>query len=406
MELTKFQASEILYHIKHDLRQLPEGKTYGNESVDTSLSYKNERLIDRGNTAEEVNKYRKALEKEIFKYNRKNLVHAVEVVIQCPSDCPAEQQGAFFRESLEYIASTLPRGKKDIFVAEIHRDEKHYSPSGELISKDHLHIMYVPAVKDTKHEGYEYKLCADALTKRADLRRMHPELQAHLDSKGIQATVFRKKEGDGKAVALSVKQLKELTAKTGIVLDKPITVDELATIISSNISYSKQLKTAIASIHSKDAQLTELTRTVEHLETQVREKNSELLQSKTADKEKLELREKLQEKEAENLQLRKAAQQIIQQKDNQIIATQETLSSTEIELRQTEQQNKLLQQQLREKTAELEEAQDKIKELEAKPKTVEASEPAWGSSSWGQQTGWGTQSGWGTTKEKTVEVDV
>ena len=86
MELTKFQASEILYHIKHDLRQLPEGKTYGNESVDTSLSYKNERLIDRGNTAEEVNKYRKALEKEIFKYNRKNLVHAVEVVIQCSSD--------------------------------------------------------------------------------------------------------------------------------------------------------------------------------------------------------------------------------------------------------------------------------------------------------------------------------
>ena len=50
--------------------------------------------------------------------------------------------------------------------------------------------------------------------------------------------------------------------------------------------------------------------------------------------------------------------------------------------------------------------EDEIKELEAKPKTVEASEPAWGSSSWGQQTGWRTQSGWGTTKEKTVEVDV
>ena len=35
MELTKYNANEILSHIRHDLRQLPVGKSYGNESVDT-----------------------------------------------------------------------------------------------------------------------------------------------------------------------------------------------------------------------------------------------------------------------------------------------------------------------------------------------------------------------------------
>ena len=82
MELTKYGGTEILAHIKHDLRQLPEGKSYGNESVDPKLSGENYSLIDRGKTAAEVNKYRKDFEKEIFKYNRKNLVHAVELVIQ------------------------------------------------------------------------------------------------------------------------------------------------------------------------------------------------------------------------------------------------------------------------------------------------------------------------------------
>lgn len=38
MELIKYGKTEILAHIKHDLRQLPEGKSYGNESVDLNLS--------------------------------------------------------------------------------------------------------------------------------------------------------------------------------------------------------------------------------------------------------------------------------------------------------------------------------------------------------------------------------
>lgn len=241
-EMKKYKSFETAKHIRHDLRELPPGKDYGNESVDPSLSGGNYSLLDgRCQTFKEANAYRKAIEKEIFHYKRKDLVHAVEIVVQCPADCPESQKEAFFQETYNYICSTLPMGDRCVFVAQVHVDERHYSPTGEMISKDHLHVMYVPAVKDRKHDGFEYKLCADQLTRKARLKEFHPGLQKHLNKAGINATVYKKKKGDGKAVSLTVDQLKELTEKTGITIDHSLTVDELSSIIRSNIHKDRQL---------------------------------------------------------------------------------------------------------------------------------------------------------------------
>lgn len=255
MEIIKFQAGQVLAHIRHDLREIPSSKTYKNESIDPALTHLNYSLIDRGKNAEEVNAYRLKLEKEIFKFNRKNLVHAVEVAIQCPSDCPEDQKEAFFQESFNFICSTLPMGEKCVFVAQVHRDEKYYTPSGEMISKDHLHIMYVPAVPDTKHENFEYKMCADQLTRKASLNELHPALQRHLNHMNINATVIKKKKSDGKTISLSVKQLKALTKNTGITLNKSITIDELAHILVENVQLkekNKMLEQEIEQINSQN----------------------------------------------------------------------------------------------------------------------------------------------------------
>lgn len=258
MEIIKYQAAEVAFHIRHDLRELSNKKQYGNKSIDPSLSSGNYSLICRGKNAAEVNQYRKNLEKKIFHYNRKNLVHAVEVVIQCPSDCPSSQKEAFFQESYNYICSTLPMGEKCVFIAEVHTDERHYTPEGTMISKDHIHIMYVPGVLDTKHDGYQYRLCADQLTKKTKLREIHPGLQKHLNNAGIHATVYRKKERHGRTISLSVKQLKELTAKTGITLDHGLTIDELVSIINSNILHEKQLSMMQEQLHLKEEKIAEL----------------------------------------------------------------------------------------------------------------------------------------------------
>lgn len=292
MELTKYGSTEILAHIKHDLRQLPAGKSYGNESVDPALTDKNYSLIDRGSIAATVNKYRKDFENKIFKYNRKNLVHAIELVIQCPNDCPPEQHEAFFQTAFDwYCDNYLPAGKDCVFVAEVHRDEHKWIDTKDGpkdISKDHLHIAYVPAVPaGKKHPDFQYRLNADILTKKAVLREMHPSLQAALDAKGIQATVFQKKSGDGKAVPLTVKQLKEITNKTGIVLDHTMTVNELSTILSENVELAHMVseqKHHISElsriISDKDQQIQSLTVEITTMQEQLAHKNMELQHEK------------------------------------------------------------------------------------------------------------------------------
>lgn len=410
-EITKFGASEVAFHIKHDLREIPEGKDYGNESIIPEKSKDNYSLLDRCQTAAEANKYRKEIEKECFSYNRKNLVHAVEVVVQCPADCPPEQKEAFFRESYNYICSTLPMGERCVFVAEVHVDEKHYSPTGEMISKDHLHVMYVPGVPDAKHDGFDYKLCADELTKRAKLREFHPGLQAHLDSQGIKATVYSKKEGDGKTIGLSVKQLKEITEKTGLKIDKSITVDQLAEILKVNRDitiYDKRLQAQLqdreekiaalsATVTSQDKTISEMKSKaslkdalIERLQGQLRQKDAELSHTKTSDletkRDNSTLQEQLQKKDQEQQQLIQKANQIIASKD----ATIEAVTKDNEELRQ----------QLKEMQTELTRSKEKIQDLEAAAeKQVQPERDA----TWGTQNSWGNTNSWGDTTKTYTE---
>lgn len=413
MELTKYGGTEILAHIKHDLRQIPAGKSYGNESVDISLSGKNTSLIDRGKTAAEVNKYRKDFEKQIFKYNRKNLVHAVELVIQCPSDCPPEQHEAFFQTAFDwYCDKYLPAGKDCVFIAEIHRDEHKWveTPEGlKDISKEHLHIAYVPAVPaGEKHPGYEYRLNADALTKRAILREMHPSLQAELDSKGIKATVFQKKSGDGKAVPLSVKQLKEITEKTGVVIDHTLTVDELAQILSKNVELTHTISEQKKDISLLNTMVSERDRSIDTLKAEISSKKSDI----TVDKEKLELKAKLQEKELENEKLKNAARSFIEKKELELIKANETIATKEQVITSISDQNMKLKEQLhtmemelKNKNLELQQERQKVTELEAKKSEISQAPKE---KTWGADAGWGSSSGWGTNnanKTHTVEEE-
>ena len=423
-EITKFGASEVAFHIKHDLREIPEGKSYGNEAINKEQSRNNYSLLNgRCQTAEEANKYRKEIEKEIFKYNRKNLVHAVEVVVQCPVDCPPEQKEDFFKVSYEHICSTLPMGERCVFVAQVHVDERVKDQAGNIIldshgkplSKDHLHVMYVPGVPDTKHDGYKYKLCADQLTKRARLKEFHPGLQKALDDAGIKATVYSKKDGDGKTIGLSAKQLKEITAKTGIRLEKSITVDEFAEILKSNHEIKiydaalkeklkvKELEISNLSSESlkKDSHIEilknsikERDKKIENLQSEIKVRDKTINQNKAADitheNAKTEFQEQLVAKENEKQQLIDKANSLLAEKDKKINDV-----STE---------NQELQRKLAALEHELEKTKERIEELEAKQQQKDIKHSQQDHiQSWGTSDGWGRSDGWGNqnhTKEE------
>ena len=243
-DITK-HSNDTINFIRHNVRELPQGKTYSNTSVNTELSKNNYSLIDRGKSAEEINNYRKSVENKLYKFKRKNPVKSVEIVIQKPNDCPDEQEEIFFRECLNYVISQLPMGEESVFMAEVHKDE-HKIVNGKDISKPHLHIMFIPTLKDNKHDGFEYKLSSKEITGRNFFKIFHCELQKWIDKKGIKATIQRK-DKNGKAFKLTVPQLKEFTDRTGCVIEGSKTIEEIAELCKEyNFTFSdKELQSKI-----------------------------------------------------------------------------------------------------------------------------------------------------------------
>lgn len=411
-DIIKYQASECKRYIGHNLRDIPEGKTYRNESIDSTLTKYNYSLIKRGENAEEVNKYRKQIDKECFSYNRKNLVHGVEVVVQCPDDCPEEQKESFFEETFNYICLTLPMGERCVFVAEVHKDEHKFitKPDGTKvdISKDHLHVMYVPAVPDNKHEKFEYKLCADELTKRAKLKAFHPGLQKHLDDCGIHATVYRKKSGDGKTIALSVSQLKEITDKTGIVIKKSLTIDELAEILQTNRDikiHDAELAKKIEFYQNKTVELSLETKekdtTITALKDEVvkRDEKIQLLQNSLSQKEKIVDSSQAKEEEISLLQDELTSSKLASQR--MVESLQEKINSLEQSNLQLAENYSQEIAQLNATISSLQKELTKSKEqLATMEQSVEEKQSTIGvttNDTWGQSNTWGTDKTWGTT---------
>lgn len=260
MELHKYQSSVAIAHIiKHNLRQTSTGK-YSNENVDATRSHLNTSLVFRGKTWQEVNAYRKKIEEKIYKIKRENLVHAMSVVIQLPRDCPPEEEELFFKTVYRFFASKfLPMGEECIYSAVVHRDEIKMM-DGKRISHDHLHLSFIPAVPDKKHPGFDFKLCADQLSRKKTLFKLHPELQKFLDENGVHATVYNKNSGghSRNTVKLSVSQLKALSDATGLTIDHTMSVQELGELLVANRDHKNQIADLFDALSKKDSELREL----------------------------------------------------------------------------------------------------------------------------------------------------
>lgn len=236
--------------IKHNLREFKDGTCPTNAEVDPTQKNANYSLIRRGNTAKEIELYRKQVMQEIFHYNRKNIVLCNEVVCTLPADCSPEQENMFFKETYNYICSTLPMGEKSIILAEVHKDEGVIIQDGKILVQGlpHLHVMYIPAVPaGNKHPDFQFRLCSDELTKRPVLKQWHPNYQKWLDNAGVKATVS---SGVTSGKGISVKALKEITKETGLSLDQIKNLDRENQILRQKISeYEHELQETHSKIH-------------------------------------------------------------------------------------------------------------------------------------------------------------
>ena len=251
-------STGIVGVIKHNIREFNNGICPTNMEVDPTRKGENYSIIRRGNTAKEIEDYRKKIENECFHYNRKNIIHANEVICTLPSDCPPEQERLFFVESFKYICSTLPMGERCVFLAEIHADEGKILKDGITVIKGskHLHVMYVPAVPDLKHSDYEFKLCSDALTRRSILKQWHPNYQQWLDKAGVHCTVA---SGVTSGRGISVRSLKEISKETGLSLDQIKSLEKETKLLHEKLMQKEREQYAIHQvIEQKNSIITEL----------------------------------------------------------------------------------------------------------------------------------------------------
>lgn len=344
--------------IQHNIREFKSGKCPTNIEVNPEKSKDNYSLIRRGNTAKEIEAYRKKITAECFHYKRKNIVFANEVIFTLPHDTPYEQEYAFFEESLKYLINTLPMGEKCIFLAEVHCDEGQILKDGKTVveGQKHLHVMYVPAVADSKHDGYHYKLCSDALTRRSVLKQWHPKYQKWLDDAGIKGTVY---SGKTSGKGISVKSLKEISKTTGLSFDQ---IQDL----------EKDRKELLKKIRTLEEDHTRSKQTTQQYESTIMKLKSLLLECD-------QTIQTLQE----NAKLHSAEKEALLNR----LKEKESLLS-------------VANEKLQDLTVELQQSNEKIKELENT--TLHSHSPADQEHTWGNDS-WGTQSEWGKTIDKENE---
>lgn len=341
--------------IQHNIREFSGGKCPTNLEVNPDKIKDNYSLIRRGNNSKEIEAYRKKITSECFHYKRKNIVFANEVIFTLPSDTPPEQECAFFEESLKYLISTLPMGERCIFLAEIHCDEGQIFKDGKTVfeGQKHLHVMYVPAVEDAKHDGYKFRLCSDALTRRSLLKQWHPKYQKWLDDAGISGTVY---SGKTSGKGISVKSLKEISKTTGLSLDQIQSLE-------------KDKKELLNKIHTLEEEHTLSKQTIQQDKSTIMKLKSMLLES----------------------------DQTIQKNEKLHAAEKEALLNS---LKEKESLLSVAKEKLQDLNVELQQSNEKIKELEntaLHSHSTADQEHAWGNDSWG------TQSGWGETIDKEKE---
>ncbi|MCR5357168.1 MAG: hypothetical protein K6E63_07165 [Lachnospiraceae bacterium] len=417
-------GADTLYFIRHNVRQLPPEKAPSNLEIDPERTKDNTSLVKRWEhdekRAKEINDYRKKIEDEIFHYNRKDLVRSVEVVITLPADCPPEQEEAFFKESYNYVVSTLPMGEKCVFLAEVHRDEGKIQKDGVTVieSPPHMHIMYVPGVPDTKHDGYDFKLCADHLTKRAQLKQFHPKFQKWLDDAGIKATVHSGVTG-GQNV--SVSELKQLTKETGLTLtevkelqkDKNLLLDKLQENDQKTASLEAALQSKDATISILQSGAAQKDRVISDLSEKLSAKEAEISSGKekaAGRSEEIErLQKQLKTKEQENEQLRSSARHIIEEKNQQIEALTSEMSEKDKTISDAVRQQDEMQRKVKELEAQLKSKEEELQAERQKTKVVQNdvshnATPQTEVHSWGENGSWGHREGWGN-QDKTKEVE-
>lgn len=164
----KFGAGAVRNQLRHNRREIEHS---GNPDIDPERLGQDYVLSpDRGMSDYDYFLHRKS---ELYCYGRDDVKVMAGWIVTAPQDLGPERYSDFFAVTYDFLENRY--GAENVVQAVVHDDEG---------GQPHLHFCFVPVVEDRKHEQ-RYKICANDVLDRRELRNFHPDLQRYLNEHGL-----------------------------------------------------------------------------------------------------------------------------------------------------------------------------------------------------------------------------
>lgn len=165
----KFGAGAVRNQLRHNSREIEHS---GNPDIDPERLGQDYVLSpDRGMSDYDYFLHRKS---ELYCYGRDDVKVMAGWIVTAPQDLGPERYSDFFAVTYDFLENRY--GAENVVKAVVHDDEG---------GQPHLHFCFVPVVEDRKHEQ-GYKICANDVLDRRELRNFHPDLQRYLNEHGLE----------------------------------------------------------------------------------------------------------------------------------------------------------------------------------------------------------------------------
>ena len=180
MHIEKFKATQTYRMCNHFERQEGDGIKRGNENIHAERTHLNYNLCTH-NEEKGYQRIQSILERDdVFVYGqgkRKDLVNMCDVVITVPKSLPHKLYRDFFAMSARFLENRFGvSNSMNVVSSWVHMDE----------TTPHMHFAFVPLVNANEKQragGFAYKLCANEVVTRKNLKTLHQDMQRFLESK-------------------------------------------------------------------------------------------------------------------------------------------------------------------------------------------------------------------------------
>lgn len=156
-----------------------------NTEIDMNLHHLNKNMTPEcGSTKKEILNHYRERKKQLYCYNRPDMVTALEWTITAPDGLTEQQRMQFFDASLDYLRQTY--GSENIITSFVHANEGIKDLDGSVIYGHwHMHTLLIPVaeIKNPKriHKDFTEKICNKEVCTLKHLKNWHKNFQAYCD---------------------------------------------------------------------------------------------------------------------------------------------------------------------------------------------------------------------------------